>query len=196
MRITGGAFRSREIRAPRGQGTRPTSDRVREALFSILASRGAVAGARVLDVFAGTGALGLEALSRGAREAVFVEHAREALAVLRANVAALAAPGTSDVVASRAERCATALRGPFDLVFCDPPYALVHDGSVTPLLEGLAAAGLLSPAALVVLEHASRDPAPALAGFDVPEARVYGDTALALYTLSAPKDAFGAPTGV
>src|ERR1700723_2294722 len=89
MRITGGSLRSRAIRAPRGHSTRPTSDRVRESLFGILESAGRVEGARVLDLYAGTGALALEALSRGAARAVLVESSRDALAVVRGNVASL-----------------------------------------------------------------------------------------------------------
>lgn len=103
MRITGGTFRSRAIRAPRGSATRPTSDRVREALFGILTSAGVLDGSpppRVLDLYAGTGALGLEALSRGAAEATFVESGREALAVLRENIAALGVEGRTHVVAA------------------------------------------------------------------------------------------------
>src|SRR5579862_58984 len=98
MRVTGGRFCSRALRAPKGRATRPTTDRVREALFGILVSAGVVEKARVLDLYAGTGALGIEALSRGAARAILVESSREAIAVLRANVAALALERSSQLV--------------------------------------------------------------------------------------------------
>src|SRR5882672_8557772 len=101
MRITGGIWRSRALRAPRGDATRPTSDRVREALFSMLAADGLLECARVLDLFAGTGALSFEALSRGAEQAVLVEHAREALAAIKDNARALDAEKRVRVVAAR-----------------------------------------------------------------------------------------------
>src|SRR5580698_8823990 len=115
MRITGGAFRSRALRAPRGQATRPTSDRVREALFGILSSAGALDGVRVLDLYAGTGALALEALSRGASDATLVEGAREALDAIRANVKSLAVEDRVRVVAGDVREAVRRLRGPFDL---------------------------------------------------------------------------------
>src|SRR6202046_4143909 len=100
MRITGGSLRSRAIRAPRGHSTRPTSDRVRESLFGILESAGVVRGARVLDLYAGTGALALEALSRGAARAVLVESSREALVAVRGNVASLDLAGVARILAA------------------------------------------------------------------------------------------------
>ncbi len=185
MRITGGAHRSRELLAPRGNATRPTADRVREALFSILTSRGVVSGARVLDLFAGTGALALEALSRGAREAVCVEHARDALQALRANLSALGLERSVVVIAQRVERSAGALSGAFDLVFCDPPYALVREGGVAPVVAELAARGRFAPGAELVLEHDAKDAPPELAGFVLATTRAYGDTALTFYERSA-----------
>ncbi|SFS00276.1 16S rRNA (guanine(966)-N(2))-methyltransferase RsmD [Sphingomonas jatrophae] len=120
MRIVAGRWRGRPLRAPEGAATRPTGDRVREALFSMLASRiGSFEGLRVLDLFAGTGALGLEALSRGAAACTFVEHDRAALAALNANIAALGAEGA--IV--RASSVAAFRAGAFDLAFLDPPYA-------------------------------------------------------------------------
>ena len=107
MRVTGGIFRSRALRAPRGTTTRPTSDRVREAMFSMLVSDGLIEeGARILDLYAGSGALGLEALSRGAGEAVLVEQGRDALAAIRENVEALDVADRVRVVAARVERAA------------------------------------------------------------------------------------------
>src|SRR3984893_15924457 len=123
MRITGGIYRSRALHAPRGLATRPTSDRVREALFGILSAAGAVEGARVLDLYAGTGALALEALSRGASRAILVESSRNALAALRANVTSLGLEKRTWIAATDVGRAARRLadKGPFDLVFADPP---------------------------------------------------------------------------
>jgi 16S rRNA (guanine966-N2)-methyltransferase len=182
MRITGGTFRSRTLRAPRGQATRPTSDRVREALFAILSSRhGALEGARVLDLYAGTGALALEALSRGAAEATLVESARDALAALRANVRALGVEHVAHIVAQDVREAVRRLEGPYDLVLADPPWSLVEQGEPPRALAQLAARGALAPEAIVVLEHASRTAAPAIAGLVLGETRRYGDTSLSLY---------------
>ncbi len=183
MRITAGIYRSRSLRAPAGTATRPTSDRVREALFGTLSARNAVAGARVLDLYAGTGALGLEALSRGAAHATFVESSREALSALRANVTALGLEGRTLVVAAVVERAVGRLarRAPFDLVLADPPWALVESGDAPGAVANLVGAGVLSPGALLVLEHSSRTAAPAMGGVVLEEERRYGDTALAIY---------------
>jgi 16S rRNA (guanine966-N2)-methyltransferase len=189
MRITGGEYRSRRLWAPRGASTRPTSDRVREALFGILASSGvAVAGVRVLDVYAGTGALALEALSRGAVHAVLVERGKEALVAIRANVGALGCASRVEIVAAQAARAAKLVRGPFDLVLADPPYADVDDGSALGALASLVAAGSLAPEATVVLEHAARAArrvaaAPEIAGLFRYDSRYYGDTGLSFYCL-------------
>jgi 16S rRNA (guanine966-N2)-methyltransferase len=183
MRITGGTLRSRTLRAPRGSATRPTSDRVREALFGILGSAGAVEGANVADLYAGTGALGIEALSRGARRATLVESARPALAVLRANLETLGLQDLVHVVAGHVGACATRLAsdGPFDLVLADPPWSDVDSGDVTTALAALGTAGALAPHATLVLEHASRSDAPDIAGLAREATRRYGDTALTFY---------------
>jgi 16S rRNA (guanine966-N2)-methyltransferase len=183
MRITGGIYRSRALRAPRGDATRPTTDRVREALFAILSSAGALEGARVLDLYAGTGALALEALSRGAASATLVESAREALAALRANLAALGVEDRARVLAAEVARAIPRLASgdPFDLVLADPPWSQVEDGDAVRALAALARSGALSTEALVVLEHAARTPVPALEGLALTDARRYGDTALAFY---------------
>jgi 16S rRNA (guanine966-N2)-methyltransferase len=183
MRITGGTLRSRALKAPKGQATRPTTDRVREALFGILASAGVIEGARVLDLYAGTGALALEALSRGAATAVLVESAREALTALRANVAALGLEDRSRVVAGDVAKAIRRLpdTGPFDLVFADPPWAMVDEGHATAVLSTLARSAGIATDGRVVLEHSART-----APFDVDglvrlETRKYGDTALTFY---------------
>src|ERR1019366_8598865 len=146
MRITGGIHRSRNLRAPRGDRTRPTSDRVREALFAILGSKRSLEGARVLDLYSGTGALALEALSRGAAHATLVESARSALDAILTNVQALKAGAQVRIVACPVERAARAIaeHAPFDVMFADPPYSLVSTGEAPRTLDALGAAGLLA----------------------------------------------------
>jgi len=181
MRIIGGVAGGRRIRAPRGTGTRPTTGRVREALFSVLSGQlGGFSGVVVLDLFAGSGALGLEALSRGADAALFVERKPAAARVVRENVTHLgfedrARVWTAPVAAALVRLGRSGER--FDLVFCDPPYA--HDPG--PLLASLVGAGVLAPDALLTLEHApGRAPAPPH-GLDIAWKRRYGDSALTLY---------------
>ena len=174
MRVIAGVLRGRRLVAPRGTATRPTSDRVREALFSAL---GHMTSARVLDLFAGTGALGIEALSRGAAHATFVESARPALAALRENLATLALVDRARVVALPAARALGAMASaePFDLVCAEPPYAALAE--VPPLLAGCA----LAPGARVVIEHASRDAAPVVPHLTTRWSKAYGDTTVTLY---------------
>ena len=190
MRITGGTHRSRALKAPRGSSTRPTSDRVREALFAILAAHAELGGVRVLDLYAGTGALALEALSRGAARATLVERGREALGAIRANVAALRVGGQVEIVAAPVERSASALRGGgFGLVFVDPPYADVASGVALRAVEEVVAAGALAERATLVLEHApdrkraehDEEIGPDIAGLVRRETRRYGDTCLSFY---------------
>lgn len=192
MRITGGIHRSRTLRAPRGTATRPTSDRVREALFGILTSAGVVQGAHVLDLYAGTGALALEALSRGAAQAVLIESSRDALVALKANIAALDLQTQASVMAGDALALAARIaeRGPFDLVFADPPWSLVDEGAAATALSRIVRAGALDAATWVVLEHAARTPPPEVEGLLRMETRRYGDTALTFYKpaiLGAPR---------
>lgn len=156
MRIVAGLWRGRALTAPKGEATRPTADRVRQALFDMLlhapwAGRDAVVGATVLDAFAGTGALGLEALSRGAAHAHFLERDRAALAALRANITALKAPAT--VHAADATKPPPGV--PCSLVFLDPPYG---QGLIERALPALAQAGWLAPGALLVAETAREEP--------------------------------------
>ena len=179
MRITGGTWGRRPIQAPPGRGTRPTTDRVREALFSLLEARGAVAGARVLDLFAGSGALGLEALSRGAAHATFVERHGATLAVARRNASALAAEGTAFVRAD----VRTFLGRPHDpveLVLADPPYDL-------PWLPELPALTRphLAPGGVLVLEHDARHDFGAEPGFE--QARTYGGTVVSIFEAPAAR---------
>ena len=193
MRIIAGEFRGRRLAAPKGEGTRPTTDRVREALMSVLASaRGALDGAVVLDAFAGSGALGLEALSRGAAAAVFCERDGAALRTLRANVEAvgLAAPRARVVRTDVLEHPPAAPGAPFDLVFLDPPYAL---GAMEALgvPAALAARGALSVDALVVYEHVAAscgaaDEAAAARGLSLAQRKKYGDTVVDVLRPAAP----------
>lgn len=182
MRIVAGAWRGRALTAPAGQATRPTADRARQALFDMLlharwGGRAVIEGARVLDVFAGTGAFGLEALSRGAAHATFMEQDRAALTALRANVAACGAADRVmvlgvDVLAAPAGR-------PSELVFLDPPYG--HD-LVPRALERLLATGWIAPDALVVAEIGRDEALPEL-GTLLAE-RTYGAARINILQLS------------
>lgn len=185
MRISGGKFGSRRLQAPSGEATRPTSDRVREALFSVLVGRGLVHGARVLDVYAGTGALGLEALSRGADSAHFVERDAKALVCLRANVSELGVQGECKVHACALEaflKRAEALS--YSLIFADPPYALLREPTFQATWERLL--GLLAPGGVAVLEHDKRDATPKASAADLLLSRNYGDTTIAIYVAHSP----------
>jgi 16S rRNA (guanine966-N2)-methyltransferase len=178
MRIVGGRLRGRALAAPKSQAIRPTADRLREALFNILvhAYDDPVTGARVLDLFAGTGALGLEALSRGAAFALFIDDAAEARALLRENVAALGLGGVTRVFRRDACKLGPAHPiEPFSLAFLDPPYGR---GLAEAALASARAGGWLAPAALIVVEEAADAAFAAPEGFDELERRRYDDTAL------------------
>lgn len=175
MRIVAGQFKGRPIQAPKTHATRPTSDRARESLFNMIAHAAwapPLAAARVMDLFAGSGALGLEAVSRGAGFCLFVETAHPALTVLRKNIAALGVGDAAQVQRRSAtdlgDRPAT---GPgFDVAFLDPPY---HKGLVEPCLTCLIDGGWLAPDALVVVETAV-DEAPSFSGWDLVADRASG----------------------
>lgn len=178
-RIIAGSAGGRRLVVPRGDATRPTTDRVREALFSGLESRGALRGARVLDLYAGSGALGLEAASRGAAAVVLVDSAREAVAVARRNAAAVALPGV-EVVLSPVHRYLERGAGasPFDLVLIDPPYPL-GEGDLAAVLALLPGRGWLAEGAHVVVERNTRSPEPTWpAGLSGVAGRRYGETAV------------------
>jgi 16S rRNA (guanine966-N2)-methyltransferase len=180
MRVVAGVYGGRRLRAPRGQATRPTSDRVREALFSTLGD--VVVGAQVLDLFAGSGALGIEALSRGAAGAVFVERDPTVVAVLRANLSDLDIDATVHVGDAdrfvRERRAGTAMPV-FDLVLCDPPYKLSSD-EVVALLGRLGRSGHVRTAATVVAERARHSEALKVSEQElhVADVRTYGETVL------------------
>ncbi len=178
-RIIAGAASGIRLRVP-PRGTRPTSDRVRESLFAGLDSADAVTRARALDLYAGSGALGLEALSRGAASVVLVERAREAAATARENVArverSLGRAGSAHVQAVAVEAFLASTRDLFDLVFVDPPYEL-SEAELATMLSSLTPR--LSDDALVIVERASRSPEPGWPdGLECVRGRTYGDTAL------------------
>jgi 16S rRNA (guanine966-N2)-methyltransferase len=181
MRIVGGRLKGRTLHTPASRAIRPTSERLRESIFDILVHRheGAVAGARVVDLFAGSGALGVEALSRGAEFALFVDDGSEARALLRANVEALALGGVTRIWRADATKLGKAPAGPpFTLAFLDPPY---DRGLAGPALEGLLAGGWLAANALVVVEEAAKAEIAAPAALSLADERTYGDTRVAFF---------------
>jgi 16S rRNA (guanine966-N2)-methyltransferase len=176
MRIVGGALRGRPLSAPRSQAVRPTSDRLRESVFDILAHRfgDPVTGAAVIDLFAGTGALGLEALSRGAARALFVDDGTEARALLRANIESLGLGGVTRVFRRDATRLGDAPPGErFSLAFLDPPYGR---DLAAPALRALVSGGWLARGALVVVEEAADVSVDLPESLEQEDARRYGDT--------------------
>ncbi len=182
MRIVGGRLKGRALHAPASRAIRPTSERLRESIFDILLHRheGAVEGARVVDLFAGSGALGVEALSRGADFALFVDNGSEARALLRENIEALALGGVTRIWRADATKLGKAPAGPpFTLAFLDPPY---DKGLASPALAGLVAGGWLAPGALVVVEEAAKAAIDPPAELTLVDERVYGDTRIVFLT--------------
>jgi 16S rRNA (guanine966-N2)-methyltransferase len=176
MRIVGGSLRGRVLKAPQSQTIRPTSDRLRESIFDILAHAydDAVADANVVDLFAGTGALGLEALSRGASRALFVDDGTEARALLRANIEALGLGGVTRVFRRDATKLGQAPPGEvFSLAFLDPPYG---KGLTSRALASLVTGGWLAQDALVLIEEAAESSIVLPKGLAEREVRRYGDT--------------------
>lgn len=189
MRIIGGRFSGRRLAAPGAAGggrahLRPTSDRVREALFNLMAHGGYGAppppeGRRVLDLFAGTGALGIEALSRGAVRAVFVEDFATARALIRENVEALGLTGQTKIWRRDATRLGPCRGEPFDLVFLDPPY---RSGLAEAALASAREGGWIAAGALIVVELAADEPAPGPDWLTLADRRRYGDTQVLIFT--------------
>jgi 16S rRNA (guanine966-N2)-methyltransferase len=183
MRITAGKFGGRSIAPPKDLSLRPTSDKVRQAVFNILEHKDfgftfSIEGARVVDLFAGTGALGIEALSRGARYCLFVDDAATSRALIRQNIEALGLTGATKIW----RRDAAGLGpldtlAPFDVAFLDPPY---RRNLLSPALEGLRDGGWLKPPALLVAEMAEEESLPPLTGYETLDDRVYGDTRVAV----------------
>jgi 16S rRNA (guanine966-N2)-methyltransferase len=182
MRIIAGQHGGRRLVAPAGDATRPTPDRVREALFSIL---GTLDGVRIADLYAGTGAVGLEAISRGARDVIFVENGARALEALRRNIASLGVAAQTVVIARAVGAAVLVPHAPFDVVFADPPYAFVRTGAAGTALGAIVASGSLAPGGTLVLEHDGADPPPNIAGASAVSTRRYGDTALSFYEAEA-----------
>lgn len=185
MRITSGQFRGRIVKTPRGDQVRPTQDRVREALFSMLLAE--LPGARFLDLFAGTGAVGIEAASRGARDVVWVEGDRGVHRLAVQNVASIAGGDLArNVVCSDVARwIRTAGRGAaFDIVFADPPYVQAKDGGLAELAESLKQHGVVAPGGLLIAEMPVDAPVAALEGWDILRDRTYGKTRLVIRQLA------------
>ena len=186
MRITGGSLRGRPLVAPADARVRPTSDKVRQAIFNILAHNDfgigfGLEGARVADLFAGTGALGIEAISHGASFCLFVDDSAESRALIRRNVEALALTGVTKIW----RRDATDLGpmpsgsgGPFDVVLLDPPY---HNKLIAQAMQSLLEGRWLSPTALVVGEMAADEPLPPPTNFKLLDERTYGDTRVSFW---------------
>jgi 16S rRNA (guanine966-N2)-methyltransferase len=176
MRIVSGKWRGRKLVAPAGQSTRPTADRTRETLFSMLASRlGSFEDFRVADLYAGSGALGLEALSRGAAHATFVEIDREALRAIEANVATLGAASRAAIRSMSADSLPKS--HPFDLVLADPPYG---PGSGTAIAAAVARAGWLPPGGWMAIETQKGDAVDPPAGWEIDAARDVGRARLTI----------------
>jgi 16S rRNA (guanine966-N2)-methyltransferase len=176
MRIVGGAFRGRKLAGPKSFSIRPTSDRLRETMFDILehAYPETIQGAAVIDLFAGAGTLGLEALSRGAARALFVDDGAEARALLRQNIETLGLGGVTRVFRRDATRLGLAPKGEqFQLAFLDPPYGR---DLATPALAQLSRGGWLAPDALVIVEEAASSEVQLPEGFSAEDARRYGET--------------------
>lgn len=188
MRVVAGSARGRILRSPAGEGTRPTSDRVREAMFNALFSRGPIAGLRVVDLYAGSGALGIEALSRGATDVWFVESDRAAVAVIEDNLDTLGFRDVATVVGRPVEDVIDGLPDDIDLILADPPYAFVD---WSPLLERLAP--LTDDDAVVVIESDRAVRLPD--GWENLRERTYGGTVVTFAAppgAAAPPDATGA----
>ncbi len=178
LKITGGELRGRTLKAPPGLATRPTAAKMRQALFNILGPR--VAGARVADLFAGSGALGLEALSRGAASCLFVEKSRSTAQLIQANLEHLGLGPRGKVVASGLEAVGGALRAqaPFDLVLADPPY---DQGQVERLLALAAQGWLLAAGGQMIIEHSPAERPQAPAGLKNFDHRCYGQSEMSFF---------------
>ncbi len=186
MRVIGGTAGGRRLAVPRGIRVRPTADRVKEALFNILVSQqGTLSGCTVLDLFAGTGNLGIEALSRGATSAVFVDNHRESAALVTRNLQTLGFAAQGRVIEKEVLVALSLLERnerPFRLIFLDPPY---RQGVATRVLDRLASSRLLDESSVVVVEFATGEEMPSLFGaLRECDRRTYGDTSLAFFRLT------------
>jgi 16S rRNA (guanine966-N2)-methyltransferase len=184
VRVIAGSARGRRLVVPEGDQVRPTKDMVREAMFSALDARGALVDAFVLDLFAGSGALAIEAMSRGAERAVLVERDPRALDAIQANLDTLGFDEAAKVVAmdaNRFVRAAPPADAPFDLVFIDPPYNATGDEEVVELLSALEAPGWLAADAIVTVERPVRRSASAPGNWQIGWERTFGDTLMLFY---------------
>ena len=176
MRVTGGTGRGQRLKVPAGDRVRPTSDKVKQALFNILGEK--VPGAAFLDLFAGAGGIGIEALSRGAERVVFVDGSRESLEIVRHNIEQAGFGARAEMVLSKTEPFLKKRSGPYDIVFLDPPYAV----EMLPLLQLIAASDVLKANAIVITEHFKKQVSPVTAGvLALYREAKYGDTVLAFY---------------
>ena len=182
MRIVAGKFKGRELQGPTSLATRPTSDRVRESLFNILAhgiDGFDIEGSRVMDLFAGTGALGLEALSRGAKFCQFVEESSEARSVIRNNADSFGAIGLCKIWRRDATDLGScAPQSPFELIFADPPY---NKGLGEKALVSVMAGQWLAPRGIIVLEELAKVQVPVVDGLALVDERTYGETVIRLF---------------
>jgi len=195
MRVIAGEAKGRRLHAPGGRRVRPSAARFRESAFGILAHRHAIEGARVLDLFAGTGALGIEALSRGAASLVAVEQSRHAAQALRDNLAACGFADRAEVLVQEIDAALGRLARQerrFDLVLIDPPY---HSGLVEPTLRAIVAHCLTEPGGRVLVEHARDEAVGATTPFESELMRNYGTTALTLLHRSAAETSSGIAGG-
>ena len=184
MRITGGEFGGRNLKVPKSDAIRPTQDRVREALFNIIQFE--VAGCDFLDLFAGSGAVGLEALSRGAKSVTFVESNRRHLAVLKENLSLLCSPSPStfafSLVGADCYRWLSTYTGPgFTIGFADPPYALGEEKGYAQVLATLAERGVIRPGGLFIAEMTAVQKAEETPGWELIRDRTYGKTRLCIW---------------
>lgn len=179
LRIIGGALKRKKINSVEGMHTRPTSDRVRESIFNILFDR--TRGRRVLDLFAGTGAMGIEALSRGASSCTFMDNSRDALSVLKKNIESLNLKNQATIIPWDIRKnlfCVNDFKAFFDLVFMDPPY---HSDLILPTLDHMKTSSVLKNEAIIVVEHAMDEPLPSdIPGYIKIDERRYGKTGISI----------------
>ncbi len=181
MRITGGEAKGRLLASPKGMDVRPTSDRVREAIFNIIGQN--LSGVKVLDLFAGTGSLGLESLSRFAQHSVFIDNSKTSIKIIRKNLAACGFQDSGTILKrdlkKRFSLSHPVLQQHFDLIFLDPPYG---KDLITPLLEEFSATEILSNEARVVAESSKTEKLPrAVGNLEMADTRIYGDTRITIY---------------
>jgi len=179
MRVSGGKGRGRKLRVPAGARVRPTSDKVKQALFNIIGDR--VQGAAFLDLYAGAGGIGIEALSRGAGRAVFVDTSGDSADCIRQNLDNMGFAERAQVIHADVQAFLNKHGGTYDIVFLDPPYAM----DLGPLLEQIGDARIVKADSLVIAEHFKKQPSPERAGrFILDREKQYGDTVLAFYKLA------------